>query len=180
MVGAFSYKVELYSPNGKCQTQLALLPNAPVFRPSLAFIDGKIITCSAYSPNIKSCWIYNNADNKWTLFSSLIYTHTESPGIVFDNKIYILDGPQSEVFDPRGNLSSTWPAPTKQIGRWPCLIVWKDTILVIGGWIQTGELKREGVQSYNTSSKQWTVLQGNFVHERLNLLITLKTVGQID
>ena len=38
------------------------------------------------------------------------------------------------------------------MGMWPCLILLNDTILAIGGFYTNG------IQSFNTSSKLWTVL----------------------
>ena len=159
VVGGFTNKVELYSPNGKCQIQLAPLPNVQ-FRPSLLFNDGKIIACPSLTTDTKNCWSYNISQNNWSTITSFNFDHYESPGILSDNKLYVVDGTQPEVYDLRNNSWSVWPASTKLIGRTPCLIAWKDTILVIGGWIAYGVSRREGIQSFNTSSNLWTVLQG--------------------
>ena len=40
--------VEVYSPDGKCQHQLASIPTGGLYQyvPTLAYIDGKILSCA--------------------------------------------------------------------------------------------------------------------------------------
>ncbi len=150
--GRYTNQTELFSPNGGCQYKLAPVPTSgSFFMPSLAFIDNKIIACPSFTPDTNNCWSYNITANKWSGFTSVKY-HLGGSGISYNNKIYIYDTTTPEIVDIKDNTTSSWPVPAKPIGTWPGLILWKDTILAFGG------AQANGVQSFNTSSKLWTVL----------------------
>jgi len=119
---------------------------------ALVYIDGKIIACPENTLGPMICWSYNITENNWRYITSLNYVHYDAPGVAFDNKIYFVDDEHPEVYDPRNNSLSTWPAPENKIGMGPCLIVYGDTILAIGG-----NSNSRGVQSFNTSLNLWTV-----------------------
>ena len=147
-------QVELFSPKEGCQLNLAPLPvSVRAFLPSLAFVDGNVIACPSYTPESNICWSYNISENVWSSSIVLKYTHSVVPGIAFDNKLYIIDDVHPEVYDPRNNSLSLWPVPPRIIGELPCLVLWKDTIIAIGG-LQNQQL----VLSFNTSSKLWSIL----------------------
>jgi len=75
-----------------------------------------------------------------------------SPGVVHNDKIFIIDDVNPEVFDPKNNHWSQWPKPIKK-ADYSCMISWKDSILVFGGISN-----EHGVQSFNTTLNSWSVL----------------------
>ncbi len=156
VVGGVTNKVELYSPDKGCQFALAQVPIYKQFlKPSLAFINNQILACPSDTNDTSFCWRYDIAKDQWTNITSPKYSHYESPGIALSNKLYIIDDESPEVYDFSNDLWSGWPKPTIKTGRSPCLITWKDTIIAIGG-----ENNTKRVQSFNTTSEVWTVLDG--------------------
>jgi hypothetical protein len=144
--------VELYSPNGVCQFSSIQIPESNSYEISaLVYIDGKIIACDYNFHGFTICWSFNISQKSWTDKTSL-YTKSKINGVAFDNKLFMIDDERPQVFDPRSNKWSNWPAPAMRTGGSSCLIVWKDEILAIGG-----NFNRQGVQSYNTSSNIWTI-----------------------
>jgi hypothetical protein len=77
-------------------------------------------------------------------------------GVVYDRNIYIVDDSNPEVFNPSTSDWLTWPAPPNKSGNGPCLLAWKDSILLLGG-----ELNRRGVQQFNLSTKTWKILDSS-------------------
>ena len=154
VVGGFTNKVELYSPNGKCQFDISPIPTRKrLFAPTLAYINDKIIACPRSTSDTQNCWHYSATKNNWTAITSLQNYHSEDPGVVHNDKIFIIDDSNPEVYDPRNNSWSTWPKPTQLTGYNPCLISWKDSILAFGG-----KENQQGVQSFNSTLNTWSVL----------------------
>ena len=55
----FGPAIEIYSPDGKCQHQLAHVPiDGTLFHlPAIAYINGKILSCGGHSDGEVSCQI---------------------------------------------------------------------------------------------------------------------------
>jgi hypothetical protein len=123
VVGGNDHKeVELYSPEGNCQHNLAPIPvpGSQSHEPVLAYIDEKILACAGYKPN-KNCYIYHPNNDSWSIYSTSTFTHESQPGEIYNDKIYIKDDSNPEVFDPIINSWSSWPAPLNKTGEGPCL-----------------------------------------------------------
>jgi hypothetical protein len=146
--------VELYSPDGHCQHNLApiTVSGSESYEPVLAYIDEKILACAGYEPN-KNCYLYHPSNNSWENYSTSKFTHAYQPGESFNNKIYIKDDSNPEVFDPISNTWSSWPAPLNKTGDGSCLVAWKDTFILIGG-----SSTRRGIQRFNHSCNTWQFL----------------------
>ncbi len=144
--------VEVYSPTGSCNYALAPLPSTGTnFGIILAYIKQVIFACAG--PYNKICWKYNIASNSWSLYTTAKFTHDYRPAATYNNKLYFIDEYNPEVFDPATNTWSTWPVPPIKTGDGPCMVVWKDTFLLFGGYVT-----RRAVQSYNHTTKAWKVL----------------------
>ncbi len=144
--------VELYSPTGSCNYPLAPLPtNGTNFGIILSYINQVIFACGG--PYNKICWKYNVATNSWSQYTTSKFTHDYRPAAIYSNTLYFMDDFNPEVFEPATNTWSTWPAPSIKTGDGPCMVAWKDSFLLIGGYTT-----RRGVQSYNHTTKAWKVL----------------------
>ncbi len=144
--------VEVYSPNGKCNYALAPLPTAGTnFGLILSYINQVIFACGG--PLNKNCWKYNVASNSWSLYTTSKFTHDYRLAATYNNQLFFEDELNPEVFDPLTNTWSSWPAPPIKTGDGPCMVVWKDTFVLIGGYTT-----RRGVQSYSHTTKTWKVL----------------------
>ena len=148
-----SNKVEFFSPVGTCQFQLAPLSNIQIIlSPSLAYNDGKVVAYPSSTDHTKFCWSYSIVENTWTNITSIPHDHGWSlVTIALNKKMYIIDDTNPEV------MTNSWtrmPRSTIPIGQLPCLVTWKDTILVLGLNGNSGF----AVQSFNTTSNMWSVL----------------------
>ena len=68
--------VELYTPEGGCNTLLNSVP-APMlefWRPILAYVDDKILACGGSHEN-KICWSYDVASNTWSKHTTSMVHH---------------------------------------------------------------------------------------------------------
>jgi hypothetical protein len=157
--GSVHKEVELYSPEGNCQHSLAQIPvsGSQSYEPVLAYIDDKILACAGYEPN-KDCYLYHPNNDSWSIYSTSKFTHAYQPGEIYNDKIYIKDDSNPEVFDPISNSWSSWLAPLKKTGDGACLVAQKDTFLLLGGLSN-----QRGVQTFNHSSNTWQVLNSTNV-----------------
>jgi hypothetical protein len=154
--GYYNYnQAEVYSPEGKCQFVISPVPTSgqQFSIPTLANIDNKIIACPSHSYDTPNCWTYNVTENTWTDITAPKYTHIHHPGVVHNNKIYIIDDSNPEVYDPQNNSWSTWPTPIKPTGSAPCIIVWRDSIIAFGG-----SSNPQIVQLFNLTVNAWSAL----------------------
>jgi hypothetical protein len=153
MVGGQSViQAEVFSPNGNCDINLTPIRDT-LFTPTLAYIDDKIIACSASRYDQQYCWQYSVSKNNWTAITSFPYSFSYPRGVVHNDKIYIIDDINPAVFDPRNNSWSTWPKPL-QFSSTSCLVSFKDSILVIGGYVNP-----QLVQSFNSTLNTWSILK---------------------
>jgi len=154
VVGGFGHKeVELYSPDGTCQHSLAPFPvsGSEYFEPVLAFMDEKILACGGRQN--KNCFLYHSNNDTWADYSNSTCYHDEQPGEIFNGKLYIVDDSNPEVFDPVSYSWSSWPTPLNKTELGPCLVAWKDTFILLGGYYD-----RRQIQTFNHSSNTWQVL----------------------
>jgi hypothetical protein len=146
-------KVEVYSPDGMCQHNLAPLP-VSLNEPVPAYIDNDIFVCGGIGN--KNCYLYQTHNDSWSIVTAAKFTHDEQPGGIFNGKIYIKDDTNPEVFDTVSRTWSNWKAPLNKTGTGSCLIVWKDTFILLGGMSY-----QRGVQAFNLSSNSWKVLDSS-------------------
>jgi len=78
--------------------------------------------------------------------------------VVHNDKIFIINDLNPQVYDPRENTWAKWPRPVKSVGEWPCLISWTDIILVFGG-----DKNKKGLQSFNSTANVWSVLNAELL-----------------
>jgi hypothetical protein len=126
------------------------------YEPVLAYIDEKILACGGNAHN--NCFHYHPRNDTWSVYSNSSFTHNLQPGEIFNDKIYIKDDSNPEVFDPVANSWSSWPAPLNKTGDGACLVAWKDTFYLIGGYTD-----KRRVQSFNQSSNTWQILDSSSV-----------------
>ena len=120
----------------------------------MAVLNGKVTFCGGLGTNTKKCWKYEIPTNEWIEITTSIYQHIKRPSIALNNKLYYLNNNgESEIFDPVTNTWTPWKSPPKESGSRPCLIAWKDSVIVIGG-----ELHLRGVQLYNVTTDSWRTL----------------------
>lgn len=155
VVGGNNKNVEVYSPDGKCQYNLAPIPNG-AFEPILAYIDDRILACGGRGN--KNCNLYHPSNDSWSVYSTSSFTHSEQPGEIYDGKIFIADDSNPEVFDPASKTWYTWTAPLYKTGGGPCLVAWKDIFILFGGFSN-----RRGVQTFNHSTDAWQELDSSSV-----------------
>ncbi len=165
MVG--SGYTKLLSPDGKCQFKLSFVPThlEDFFSPTLAYIDEEIIACPSQSFNSKYCWQYNVIDNNWIAITTVPSNRYGYPGIAHNDKIFLLDHFDPDVYDPKNNAWSKWPKPSKEINYYLCMISWKDSILVFSGLSS-----EHSVQIFNTTSYSWSVLKSGVPPFKLSAL----------
>lgn len=129
VVGGADTSVELYSPNGNCSTQLAAVPaSLPLESPVLGILDGKILACENQYHNYRKCWTYNSANDSWSLYTESRFGHN-NPGIVYKNKLYIVDSANPEIFDPLTKIWSPWPVVLAE-PYGGCLVGMADLVIV--------------------------------------------------
>jgi hypothetical protein len=140
---AVLYSVELYSPTGNCNHKLAAFP-VIAYNPVLVYVDNMIIACSGG----KYCWEYNVKKDNWSVIATAQFTHNFQPGVVYQDKVYVMDEASPQVFDPSSRTWSSWPSPPKEFGNVPWMVGWKDCIILLGG---TSNLR--GVQIFNVTQQ---------------------------
>ena len=148
-------KVEVYSPDGMCQHNLAPLP-VSLNEPVPAYIDNKIFVCGG-SGN-RNCYHYCSNNDTWSVYAIANTSHGQHRGEVFNNKIFLADDLNPEVFDPILNSWSSWPTPLNKTGYGSSLVEWKDTFILFGG-----SSNKRGIQVFNHSSNTWQVLDSSSV-----------------
>jgi hypothetical protein len=146
--------VELYSPNGNCNHKLAAFPVTTTNNPVVVYVNEMIIACSGG----KSCWEYKIKENNWSVIATAPFDQNHQPGVVYQEKVYVMDEASPQVFDPLSKTWSIWPSPPKKSGNAPWMVGWKDCIILLGG----GSNLR-GVQIFNITAQTWVVMDSSQV-----------------
>ena len=110
---------------------------------------------------IQDCWSYQIKTNAWEKFATSVYEHQRKPANVYDSKLYIVDGANAEFYDFETTTWHLWPNVPNPIGVASCSVVWKDTLVVVGGTRGTGitgVISETGIQMFNFTSQLWTRL----------------------
>jgi hypothetical protein len=153
VVGGNDNTTELYSPTGNCNRKLAAFPltsNNPV----LVYVNEMVIACSGG----KSCWEYKIKENSWSVIATAPFAHNYQPGVVYQEKVYVMDESNPQVFDPSSKAWSSWPTPPKKTGNAPWMVGWMDCIILLGG---SSNLR--GIQIFNITKQTWAVMDSSQV-----------------
>ena len=117
----------------------------------VAIVHNDIIVCSEYNC---CCWKYVIITNAWIKIMTGNGLTGSQPGSTYKNKLYtfINDGSWGmDVSDPYSEYWGNLVAGNSVSGA--CSVVWKDVLVVIGGY--SGPTN---IQSYNFTSQNWEVL----------------------
>jgi len=153
VVGGIDNTVELYSPTGNCNHQLAPFPMV-CQNPVLVNVDDIILACCGG----KSCWEYNPEEDSWSVIATAPFIHNWQPGVVYQGKVYVMDESTPQVFDPSSKTWSSWPTPPNKSGLYPWMVGWNDCIILLGG-----DSNLRGVQIFNITEQTWTVMDSSQV-----------------
>ena len=134
-------RTELYSPAGQCNYNLAPFPGYR-YNHVLVYGNNRIIACCAKS----SCWEYNIHSNSWLKFTQTSFEDGATPGIVYNNKLYIMDQKNSQVLDLVSNIWSKWHEPFGFNPSYFSLITWKDCLIYLAGF---------EAQTFNVTTQTW-------------------------
>jgi len=138
-------EAEVYSPEGQCNIKLAQ-PPATTLNPVLIFSNNRIIACSGE----KSCWEYNSVTDAWSVLNQAPFKEQHQGGVVFKNKLYVIDDNNVHILDLMSNSWSKGPKTPRVSGWSPCTLGWKDSLILFGGYSY-----RKGVQFFNVTSQTW-------------------------
>jgi hypothetical protein len=152
--------IYLYSPGGGCimiASQCPIKLREPVF----VLLMNQIYICSGLdsingNATIKKCWIYDINANQWLARASSRFPQAINLGIVYQNKLYILNDimGNSEVYDPLTDSWNAWNTSSlHSIGISACHVLWQDVVIIFGG-----SLSPYNVQMYNFTTNQWSDL----------------------
>ena len=145
--------IELYSPTGNCNYRLASFP-VVCQNPVLVYVDEMIIACYGG----QSCWEYDVKENSWSEIAEAPFTPNIQPGVVYREKVYVMDEYNPQVLDSSSKTWSSWPSPPKKSGLYPWMVGWKDCIILLGGIMNL-----KGVQIFNITEQTWTVMDSSQV-----------------
>ncbi len=145
--------VELYSPTGQCNYKLEAFPIA-CQNPVLVYVNEMIITCTGG----QSCWEYNVKEDIWSVIATAPFTPYYQPGVVYQEKVYVIDENNPQVLDTSSKTWSSWPLPPNKSGSDPWMVGWKDCIILLGG-----QSNLRGVQIFNVSEQAWAVMDSSQV-----------------
>jgi len=155
--------IELYSPTGNCNHKLAAFPMS-CFNNVLIYVDEMIISCCGG----ESCWEYSAKENNWSVIATAPFSHNNQPGVVYQEKVYVMDEPSPKVLDPSSKTWSSWPSPPNKSGHAPSMVGWKDCIILLGG-----KNNLRGVQIFNITKQTWTALDSSQVPMDMSYSSTL-------
>jgi hypothetical protein len=81
------------------------------------------------------CWQFLIPENRWAVFSTMNFGHARLPGVLYDNKIYLLNyGDGNEVLDIATKTWSKWPRMPTEAGF--CQVIWNQNLIVFGSTSQ--------------------------------------------
>jgi hypothetical protein len=116
--------------------------------PVLVFANDRIIACAGQ----QSCWQYNMQNDTWVGFTQAPFKAEYQPGVVYQNKLYVIDTSNAHVMDLENGNWSSWPMPPNSFGYAHSMVGWEDSIILFGG-----ESNMRGVQVFNITNQTWKV-----------------------
>jgi len=146
--------VEIYSPNGGCNYQLAALPMQLYANYFLGRYKEKVIVCLGYSDqwggDNRQCWQYFYTSNTWAYLTQSTYIHRWRTPFIYKNFVYFVDGSNPERYDMENNQWSVGISAPYNPGDAPCMVVYYDSVFVLGG-----NSYNTGNQQYNFTTQTW-------------------------
>ena len=115
----------------------------------------QVLGCGPSSSNqVILCYIYNVANDTWTVFSTGNTQFQSRGGVVLSKKFYFFDPTNSSIFDPASNSWTTWPV-VPLFSIYSCTVVHGNSIIRFGGydWSQNRKIFK-----YGTLNNSWTEL----------------------
>ena len=154
--GGSTGNVEIYSPNGGCNYQLAPLPIQLVANQLVGRYKDRVIVGMGYSDQAggdnKQCWEYSYASNTWSYLTQSSYYHRWRTPFIYKNFIYFVDGSNPEKYDMDTNQWSAGISAPYNPGDAPCMVVYYDSVFVLGG-----NSYNIGNQQYNFTTQTWNI-----------------------
>lgn len=152
--------MELISPYGNCTRTLSPFPVSK-FNAVSGILNNFVAVCSGenvlellyLSTSIKfnipsgldsawatskSCYRLIPNNGTWEHFTDSVFKHYRRRGHVYKNKLYITDSDNPEVYDPQTNTWSIWDPMPIDPGFVYCSFIWKDIMVLIGGYLAPG------------------------------------------
>lgn len=124
----------------------------------LVFSNNRIIAC-----NEDGCWEYNPHNNVWVKLVKASFENLNQPGVVLDNKLYIVSHYRVKILDLMTNYWSTGPKPPIIFGPGPSIVGWKDLVIVLGG-----SYSDMVVQVFNVTSQTWIIQSSDNVTMKMD------------
>ena len=124
--------VEIYSPNGLCNVKLSASSPSETNQ-FLVLIANSLLYCGN-SANLK-CWTFQFGNKSWNALTSSQNTHPARPAKVYQQKLYIAEDVNPEVYNSETDIWSTWERPMNTSGAYACSAIWGDTLLVLEGLV---------------------------------------------
>jgi hypothetical protein len=116
--------------------------------PVLVFANDRVIACAGQ----QNCWQYHIQNDTWVGFTQAPFEEEYQPGVVYQNKLYVIDTSSAHVMDLENGNWSSWPMPPNKFGGAHSMVGWRDSIILFGG-----ESNMRGVQVFNITSQTWKV-----------------------
>ena len=92
----------------------------------------------------------------WSVYSNAQYLHSDYPGAVHADKIYLYHDQSPEIFYPIKNVWSNWTKASTSHGTYGCLVPWRDSLILLGG---AGSVR--AVESYNVATSTWMTIDSS-------------------
>ena len=109
------------------------MPDLPVklALPIMVILNGFLIVCGNPSSDFV-CYKFSK-EGTWDVYTSSPKDHTDQPGVVLNNKLYVYSDRVPEIFDPMIPKWSNWEKSTARVGTRGCMTVANGKIYLIGG-----------------------------------------------
>ena len=149
--------MEIFSPEGKCQHSLALIPSV-INRNILLLYKNQILSCGGLTTT--NCYIYFPKNNTWNLYAIGPSDNYYSSNAVYQGKFYLSKAetttPLTKIYDlATKTWTSSWPIPP-DVSYLGCLVQWEDSFIRFGGQSNLREILQ-----YNITLKTWTSLNSS-------------------
>jgi hypothetical protein len=158
--GSSITSVEVYSPEGRCQYNLPVLP-LPLSGLTLGLSNNYVLACSGYNIATKVvntiCWKYLFVSNLWHVSGlTLSTTQPKYPAQSYQNWLYFVNnvGPGEKIQFLMANRLTPWTASLPvSIGEGACSVMWGDNMIIFGGVTSSTV-----VQMVNMLTNSWIAL----------------------